>query len=253
MSMLYILHLPLLWLQYGGYSGAHIGGGSIFIWILFGLVAVLGWLVQARLKNRFAKYSRIPLRNGMTGKEVAEKMLRENGIFDVQVVSVQGQLTDHYNPLNKTINLSEPVYASNSVAAAAVAAHETGHAVQHAVGYAPLKMRSALVPVISSTSKWVMWVLLAGIIMIQTFPMLLWLGIAMFAMTTIFSFVTLPVEQNASSRALRWLSSAGITDVSNHNQAEDALRWAGYTYVVAALSSLATLLYYVMIALGNRR
>lgn len=224
------------------------------IWILFGLIALAGWLVQARLQNRFKKYSRIPLRNGMTGREVAEKMLHDNGIYDVQVISVRGQLTDHYNPLNKTINLSEPVYGSNSVAAAAVAAHETGHALQHALGYAPLKMRSALVPIISSTSKWVMWVLLLGIIMLQTFPALLWFGIAMFALTTLFSFVTLPVEKNATNRALRWLSSAGITDVSNHAQAVDALRWAGYTYVVAALSSLATLFYYIMIAMsGSRR
>ncbi len=224
------------------------------IWILFGVIALAGWIVQAQLQSRFKKYSRIPLRNGMTGKEVAEKMLHDNGIHDVQVISVRGRLTDHYNPLNKTINLSEPVYGSNSVAAAAVAAHETGHALQHAKGYAPLKMRSALVPVISATSKWVMWVLLLGIIMIQTFPMLIWIGIGMFALTTLFSFVTLPVEKNATNRALRWLSSAGITDVSNHNQGVDALRWAGYTYVVAALSSLATLFYYVMIAMsGSRR
>ncbi len=224
------------------------------VWILFIAIAIAGWVVQGMLQSRFKKYSKIPLRNGMTGREVAEKMLHDNGIFDVQVTSVRGRLTDHYNPLNKTINLSEPVYASYSVAAAAVAAHETGHAVQHAVGYGPLKMRSALVPVISSTSKWVMWVILAGIIMIQTFPALIWIGIGMFALTTLFSFVTLPVEQNATSRALRWLSSAGITDTSNHNQAEDALRWAGYTYVVAALSSLATLLYYIMIATsGSRR
>ena len=224
------------------------------IWILFIGIAILGWLVQARLQSKFKKYSRIPLRNGMTGKEVAEKMLHENGIYDVQVISTRGQLTDHYNPLKKTINLSEPVYGSYSVAAAAVAAHETGHALQHAKGYGPLKMRSALVPIVSSTSKWVMWVILAGILMLQTFPQLLWIGIAMFALTTLFSFVTLPVEKNATNRALRWLSSAGITDVSNHSQAEDALRWAGYTYVVAALSSLATLLYYVMIAMsGSRR
>lgn len=224
------------------------------IWILFIGIAIAGWLVQARLQSKFKKYSRIPLRNGMTGKEVAEKMLHENGIYDVQVISTRGQLTDHYNPLKKTINLSEPVYGSYSVAAAAVAAHETGHALQHAKGYGPLKMRSALVPIVSSTSKWVMWVILAGILMLQTFPQLLWIGIAMFALTTLFSFVTLPVEKNATNRALRWLSSAGITDVSNHSQAEDALRWAGYTYVVAALSSLATLLYYVMIAMsGSRR
>ena len=224
------------------------------IWILFIAIAIVGWLVQARLQSKFKKYSRIPLRNGMTGKEVAEKMLQENGIYDVQVISTRGQLTDHYNPLKKTINLSEPVYGSYSVAAAAVAAHETGHALQHAKGYGPLKMRSALVPIVSSTSKWVMWVILAGILMLQTFPQLLWIGIVMFALTTLFSFVTLPVEKNATNRALRWLSSAGITDVSNHSQAEDALRWAGYTYVVAALSSLATLLYYVMIAMsGSRR
>ncbi|NLY23540.1 MAG: zinc metallopeptidase [Bacteroidales bacterium] len=224
------------------------------IWILFIGIALAGWIVQATLKSRFKKYSKIPLRNGMTGKEVAEKMLHDNGIFDVQVTSVRGRLTDHYNPLNKTINLSEPVYGSYSVAAAAVAAHETGHALQHAMGYAPLKMRSALVPVISSTSRWVMWVILAGIIMIQTFHALIWIGIGMFALTTLFSFVTLPVEKNATNRALRWLSSAGITDATNHNQAEDALRWAGYTYVVAALSSLATLLYYIMIATsGSRR
>ena len=224
------------------------------IWILFFVIAIAGWVVQGTLQSRFKKYSKIPLRNGMTGKEVAEKMLHENGIYDVQVISVRGQLTDHYTPLNKTINLSEPVYGSYSVAAAAVAAHETGHAIQHAVGYTPLKMRSALVPVISSTSKWVMWVILAGILLIQAFPMLIWFGIAMYALITLFSFVTLPVEKNATNRAIRWLSSAGITDVSNHNQAVDALRWAGYTYVIAALSSLATLFYYIMIAMsGGRR
>ena len=223
------------------------------IWILFIAIAIAGWAVQASLQSRFKKYSKIPLRNGMTGREVAEKMLHDNGIFDVQVISVRGRLTDHYNPLNKTINLSEPVYGSYSVAAAAVAAHETGHALQHAKVYAPLKMRSALVPVGSSTSKWVMRVILGGFIMIQTFPMLIWIGIGMFALTTLFSFVTLPVEKNATNRALVWLRSAGITDRSNHDQAVDALRWAGYTYVVAALSSLATLLYYIMIASGNRR
>ncbi len=224
------------------------------IWILFFVIAIAGWVVQGMLQSRFKKYSKIPLRNGMTGKEVAEKMLHENGIYDVQVISVRGQLTDHYNPLNKTINLSEPVYGAYSVAAAAVAAHETGHAIQHAVGYGPLKMRSALVPVISSTSKWVMWVILAGILLLQAFPTLLWIGIAMYALITLFSFVTLPVEKNATKRAIRWLSSAGITDVSNHNQAVDALRWAGYTYVIAALSSLATLFYYIMIAMsGSRR
>lgn len=224
------------------------------VWFLLILIAVAGFGVQAMLQSRFKKYSRIPLRNGMTGRDVAEKMLHDNGIYDVQVISVRGQLTDHYNPTNKTINLSEPVYGSNSIAAAAVAAHETGHALQHAKGYAPLKMRSALVPVVSASSRWVTWILLLGIVTVSTFPALLWIGIGLFALTTLFSFVTLPVEKNATNRALRWLSSAGVTDVSNHSQATDALRWAGYTYVVAALSSLATLLYYIMIAMsGSRR
>jgi|SRR5690554_861878 len=195
------------------------------VWILMIIIAIAGFAVQAMLQSRFKKYSRIPLRNGMTGREVAEKMLHDNGIYDVQVISVRGQLTDHYNPVNKTINLSEPVYNSNSVAAAAVAAHETGHALQHAKGYLPLKMRSALVPVVSASSRWVTWILLIGIITVSTFPALLWVGIALFAMTTLFSFVTLPVEKNATARALRWLSSAGITDVGNHTQATDALRW----------------------------
>lgn len=224
------------------------------VWFLIILIAVAGFGVQAMLQSRFKKYSRIPLRNGMTGRDVAEKMLHDNGIYDVQVISVRGQLTDHYNPTNKTINLSEPVYGSNSIAAAAVAAHETGHALQHAKGYAPLKMRSALVPVVSASSRWVTWILLLGIVTVSTFPALLWIGIGLFALTTLFSFVTLPVEKNATNRALSWLSSAGVTDVSNHSQATDALRWAGYTYVVAALSSLATLLYYIMIAMsGSRR
>ncbi|BBD46357.1 neutral zinc metallopeptidase family protein [Petrimonas sp. IBARAKI] len=224
------------------------------VWFLLILIAVAGFGVQAMLQSRFKKYSRIPLRNGMTGRDVAEKMLHDNGIYDVQVISVRGQLTDHYNPTNKTINLSEPVYGSNSIAAAAVAAHETGHALQHAKGYAPLKMRSALVPVVSASSRWVTWILLLGIVTVSTFPALLWMGIGLFALTTLFSFVTLPVEKNATNRALKWLSSAGVTDVSNHSQATDALRWAGYTYVVAALSSLATLLYYIMIAMsGSRR
>ncbi len=224
------------------------------VWFLLILIAVAGFGVQAMLQSRFKKYSRIPLRNGMTGRDVAEKMLHDNGIYDVQVISVRGQLTDHYNPTNKTINLSEPVYGSNSIAAAAVAAHETGHALQHAKGYAPLKMRSALVPVVSASSRWVTWILLLGIVTVSTFPALLWMGIGLFALTTLFSFVTLPVEKNATNRALRWLSSAGVTDVSNHSQATDALRWAGYTYVVAALSSLAPLLYYIMIAMsGSRR
>ncbi|MFV0331920.1 MAG: zinc metallopeptidase [Dysgonomonas sp.] len=222
-------------------------------WILFGLIAIASFAVSQMLKSKFNKYSKVPLSNGMTGRDVAEKMLHDNGIYDVKVVSTGGMLTDHYNPGNKTVNLSEGVYASNSVAAAAVAAHECGHAVQHAHEYGPLKMRSALVPVVSFASSIVMWVILAGIFMINTFPSLIWIGIALFAVTTIFSFITLPVEVNASSRALVWLNTAGVTNVSNHDMAKDALKWAAYTYVITAIGSLATLIYYVMIALGSRR
>ena len=213
---------------------------------------VLSLLVQSMLQSRFNKYSKVPTANGMTGAEVAEKMLRDNGIYDVKVVSTRGTLTDHYNPQTKTVNLSEGVYGSRSVAAAAVAAHECGHAVQHATAYGPLKMRSSLVPVVSFASKYVSWILLIGILCIESFPGILLFGIGLFAMSTLFSFVTLPVEINASQRALRWLSSAGITTRYNHSEAESALRSAAYTYVVAALSSLATLVYYVMIYLGRR-
>ena len=221
-------------------------------WILFIGIAVLSYLVQANLQSKFKKYSKIPLMNGMTGKEVAEKMLRDNGIYDVKVTSTPGMLTDHYNPANKTVNLSEGVYGSNSIAAAAVAAHECGHAVQHARMYAPLKMRSALVPIVQFSSSIVSWVLLAGILLVQSFPGLLLAGIILFATTTLFSFITLPVEINASQRALAWLSNAGITNVFNHKDAEGALKSAAYTYVVAAISSLATLIYYVMTYMGRR-
>jgi hypothetical protein len=221
-------------------------------WIIFIGFGLLSWLVSSNLQNKFEKYSQIMLPAGLTGKEVAEKMLRDNGITDVKVTSTPGHLTDHYNPANQTVNLSESVYYSNSIAAAAVAAHECGHAVQHATAYAPLRMRSALVPVVSFASNIVSWVLLGGMLMINTFPQLLLFGIVLFAMTTVFSFITLPVEINASQRALVWLSRAGITNVNTHDKAEDALRSAAYTYVVAALGSLATLMYYVMIFLGNR-
>lgn len=224
------------------------------MWILIILLFILSFVVSGVLKSKFKKYSKIPIDNGMTGRDVAEKMLHDNGIYDVKVTSTNGMLTDHYNPANKTVNLSESVYASNSVAAAAVAAHECGHAVQHAKAYGPLALRSKLVPIVSFSSQWVMWVLLAGIIFINVFPTLIWIGIGLFALTTLFSFITLPVEINASQRALVWLNTAGITNVSNHNMAKDALKWAAYTYVIAALSSLATLIYYVMIALsGSRR
>ena len=221
-------------------------------WILFIGIALISYLVQANLKNKFEKYSKMPLANGMTGRDVAIKMLQDNGIYDVKVISTSGMLTDHYNPANKTVNLSEGVYGSNSVAAAAVAAHECGHALQHARAYAPLKMRSALVPVVQFSSSIMSWVLLAGILMIQSMPQILLAGIVLFAATTLFSFITLPVEINASKRALAWMSSAGITNVFNHKAAEDALKSAAYTYVVAALSSLATLIYYVSIYMGRR-
>ena len=220
--------------------------------ILFIGIAIISYLVQANLKNKFEKYSKMPLANGMTGRDVAIKMLQDNGIYDVKVISTSGMLTDHYNPANKTVNLSEGVYGSNSVAAAAVAAHECGHALQHARAYAPLKMRSALVPVVQFSSNIMSWVLLAGILMIQSMPQILLAGIVLFAATTLFSFITLPVEINASKRALAWMSSAGITNVFNHKAAEDALKSAAYTYVVAALSSLATLIYYVSIYMGRR-
>jgi len=222
------------------------------IWILFIGFMILSWVVSMVLKSKFKKYSKILIDNGMSGKEVAERMLRDNGIYDVKVVSVQGHLTDHYNPADKTINLSQDVYNGRHISAAAVAAHEIGHAVQHANSYAWLGFRSKLVPAVSFASKWVQWVLLAGVLLVQTFPAILIAGIVLFAMTTVFSFITLPVEIDASRRALAWLSNAGITSYQNHDKAQDALKWAAYTYVVAALGSLATLMYYVMIFLGSR-
>ena len=222
-------------------------------YIIFGMVALVSWVIQSRLKSKFERYSRIPIPRGMTGKDVAVKMLRDNGIFDVQVISTNGHLTDHYNPATKTVNLSENVYASSSVAAAAVAAHECGHAVQHATAYAPLALRTRLVPIVSFASTWMQWVLLAGIILVRSFPQLLLAGIILFAMTTLFSFVTLPVEINASQRALVWLDTAGITNYETHDQAKDALKTAAYSYVVAALGSLAALVYYIMIFMGGSR
>lgn len=223
------------------------------IWIIFIGFMILSWIVSMVLKSKFTKYSKIPVDNGMSGRDVAEKMLRDFGISNVSVQSVPGQLTDHYNPVDRTINLSQDVYNGRSISSAAVAAHECGHAVQHAKAYAWLGFRSKLVPVVSFSSKWVQWILLAGVLLIQTFPALLLAGIILFAFTTIFSFITLPVEIDASRRALAWLSNAGITSYNNHDKAQDALKWAAYTYVVAALGSLATLLYYIMIFTGSRR
>ena len=219
------------------------------IWILMIIVRVLSMLIQARLKNRFEKYQEVP--TALTGAEVAQRMLQAHGIHDVKIVSVEGTLTDHYNPQTKTVNLSHDVYYGRSVAAAAVAAHECGHVVQHQEGYAPLRLRSALVPVVSFANSWVSWVLLAGVVLINVFPQLLWIGIGLFAMSTLFSFVTLPVEVNASARAVKWLDGAGIVNYETKPMAADALKWAAYTYVIAAIGSLATLLYYISIA--NRR
>ena len=226
---------------------------NLNIWLIFIAFMILSWIVSAILKSKFKKYSKIPVDGGLSGREIAEKMLRDNGIFDVKVECVRGQLSDHYNPEKKIINLSQDVYNNRSIAAAAVAAHETGHAVQHSTAYAWLGFRSKLVPPVSFASKWVQWVLLAGILLVNTFPALLLAGIILFGLTTLFSFITLPVEVNASQRALSWLSNAGITSSMNHDKAQDALKWAAYTYVVAALGSLATLLYYIMIFTGGSR
>lgn len=220
-------------------------------WILFIGIAIISWAVSASLKRKFERYSEESL--PMTGKEVAEKMLRDHGIYDVQITCINGQLTDHYNPATKTVNLSEAVYRGANIAAAAVAAHECGHAVQHERAYAPLKMRSALVPVVSFASQWMTWILLIGMLTINTFPQLMLIGICLFATTTLFSFVTLPVEINASQQAVNWLREAGITDNHTTEMASDALRSAAYTYVVAALSSLATLVYYILIFIGGNR
>lgn len=228
-------------------------GANMPIYLIFIVFALLSWLVQKTLQSKFRKYSEVILPYGMTGKDIAERMLRENGITDVVVQHTNGHLTDHYNPETKIVNLSDDVYGGNSIAAAAVAAHECGHAVQHARAYAFLTMRSKLVPAVSFASKWMQWVLLAGILMVNSFPQLLLAGIILFALTTLFSFVTLPVEINASKRAVAWLSNTGITNNTTYPMATDALKWAAYTYVVAALSSLATLVYYILIFLGGSR
>ena len=224
--------------------------GSIY---LVSMIFVgISMLVSLTLRSKFATYSKIPLTSGLSGREVAEKMLRDNGIYDVQVVSVAGMLTDHYNPMKKTVNLSDDVYNGRSVAAAAVAAHECGHAVQHATAYPWLNMRSQLVPVVQISSSLVQWVLLAGIVLINTFPMLLLAGIVLFGLTTLFPVVTLPVEFDASKRALAWLQTNNVTAGRQQEQAKDALKWAAMTYVVAAVASIVTLVQYILIY-NNRR
>jgi Zn-dependent membrane protease YugP len=216
------------------------------------LTLAASWIISAVLKSKFRTFSKIPVNYGMTGRDVAEKMLRDNGITDVSIVSTEGELSDHYNPQTKTVNLSRDVYYGNHVAAAAVAAHECGHAVQHARAYAWLQMRTAIVPAVSFASQWMQWVLLAGVLLINTFPTLLLIGIILFAATTLFSFITLPVEIDASRRALVWLNTAGITGYDTHPKAASALRWAAYTYIVAALGSLAILIHYILMYLGRR-
>ncbi len=218
------------------------------IWIIVIGVMVLSYIIQAMLQSRFNKYSQVPTSNGMTGADIARKMLRDNGITDVEVTSVRGTLTDHYNPQTKTVNLSEAVYGQRNIAAAAVAAHECGHVIQHVQGYGPLKLRSALVPVVNFSNKAVQWVLLAGVLLFAVTHSVLWLGVILFGMSTLFSLVTLPVEINASRRAVAWLESAGITNYETKPMAQDSLKWAAYTYVIAAIGSLATLFYYIGIA-----
>lgn len=224
-------------------------GGAYLIGIVIMLVS---WLVGQQLRSRFEKYSRTPLSNGMSGREVAEQMLRDHGLTSVRVVSVPGKLTDHYDPRSRTVNLSEPVYHARNAAAAAVAAHECGHAVQHATAYSWLEMRSKLVPVVSVASQWVQWIILGGILLINTFPSLLLIGIVMFAMITLFSIITLPVEYDASNRALAWIKSNGIVTTSEYAMSADALKWAARTYLVAAIGSIGTLIYYIMIFMNRR-
>lgn len=224
--------------------------GSMLIGIVMMLIS---WLVSSRLQSKFEHYSKVYLRNGMSGAEIAEKMLHDHGIYDVKVISTPGRLTDHYNPTDKTVNLSEAVYSQRNAAAAAVAAHECGHAVQHAQAYNWLMMRSKLVPAVQISSSLVQWVLLAGILMINTFPNLLLIGILLFSVTTLFSIITLPVEYDASNRALAWLKNKNILGQEEYAGAEDSLKWAARTYLVAAIGSVATLLYYVMRYIGASR
>ncbi len=224
-------------------------------WIIFIGIMLVSWIVQLRFKNKFKKYSEMPLSSGLSGAEIAQKMLSDSGINDVEIISVEGQLTDHYNPGNRTVNLSPEVYHGRSVAAAAVAAHECGHAVQHAKAYSWLQFRSAMVPIVSVASRLTSWVLMIGV-MLMAFSgnyIVLAVGVGALLITTIFAFVTLPVEFDASARALAWLDRAGVThNTEEHDGAKDALKWAAMTYVVAALAALVTLLYYASLLLGRR-
>ena len=225
----------------------------MLIYIIMGGVFILSLVVQNSLKSKFAKYSKIPLAVPMRGQDVAREMLNQNGCGDVQVTSVSGQLTDHFNPANKTVNLSEPVFGTNSIAAAAVAAHECGHAVQHKTGYSMLQLRTKMVPIVSFASNTVQWLLLAGVLLYEITSLPLIIALAMFALTVLFSFVTLPVEVDASRRAIKWLEGSGLASGEQLENAKDALHAAAYTYVVSAIGSLATLLYYAAMFLGGNR
>ena len=225
-------------------------------YIIIGLTMLVSWYVSSKLQSKFEYYSKVRLQNGLSGKEIAEKMLHDNGITDVRVISVAGRLTDHYNPMDKTVNLSEAVYMERNVAAAAVAAHEVGHAVQHALGYSMLQMRSKLVPMVNISSRMSQFVIMAGIFLMATSSLgklVLALGVLLFAVTTLFTFITLPVEYDASNRAMKWLQSTGMITPSEFGGVEDSLKWAARTYVVAALGSLAQLLYWASLLLGDRR
>jgi Zn-dependent membrane protease YugP len=224
----------------------------LFGYALFGLIALAGWLVQSKLKSKFKQYSKVALQNGMSGKEIAEKMLHDNGITDVEVISVKGRLTDHYNPKDKTVNLSEAVYNQRNAAAAAVAAHEVGHALQHAQAYSWLQFRSKMVPTVNVTGRLAQFAILGGILLVNSFPQLLLIGIVFFAFSVIFTFVTLPVEYDASNRALAWLENTHMLAPNEYDGAKDALKWAARTYVVAAVGALATLFYYILIYMGRR-
>lgn len=228
--------------------------GLMGYYLIAGIMFVVGLIVSNRLKSKFNEYSQVGLRNGLSGKEIAEKMLVDNGIYGVRVTCTPGHLSDHYNPEDKTVNLSEDVYYGRSVSAAAVAAHECGHALQHAKGYSMLKFRSAIVPIVNVSSQLSQWVILAGLGFLfgASNPTILLIGIVLFAVTTLFTIITLPVEYDASNRALLWLDRAKITTPAEHNKAADALKWAARTYVVAAISSIATLLYYILLFLNSR-
>ncbi len=228
--------------------------GLMGYYVIAGIMFLVGMIVSNRLKSKFTEYSQIGLRNGLSGREIAEKMLHDNGIYDVRVLSTPGSLTDHYNPENKTVNLSPDVYAGRSVSAAAVAAHECGHAVQHATAYSMLQFRSAIVPLVNISSQLSQWIILAGLGLMfgRSNPTILLVGILLFAVTTIFTLITLPVEYDASKRALAWLERSGMTTVAEHDKAADALKWAARTYLVASISSVATLLYYILLFLDTR-